>query len=114
MKKSYTKFMIVRDLRRRAKRYTVQSIILCLVLYFLYHLIQGGRGIMTLRALEDSLDKATIELTDVKDKHDKLAHRVDLMKPGSICPDLLEEQAKNVLGYAHHNEKIVLSEKKSN
>jgi len=106
--------MIVRDLRRRAKRYTVQSIILCLVLYFLYHLIQGGRGIMTLRVLEDSLEKATGELSDVKDKHDKLAHRVDLIKPGSICPDLLEEQAKNVLGYAHHNEKIVLSEKNPN
>lgn len=69
---------------------------------------------MTLRALEDSLDKANIELTEIKDKHDKLSHRVDLMKPGSICPDLLEEQAKNVLGYAHHNEKIVLSEKTSN
>lgn len=106
--------MIVRDLRRRAKRYTVQSIILCLVLYFLYHLIQGGRGVMTLRALEGSFEKANSQLSDIKGKHDKLAHRVDLMKPGSICPDLLEEQAKNVLGYAHHNEKIVLDEKMPN
>ncbi|NCP62163.1 MAG: septum formation initiator family protein [Alphaproteobacteria bacterium] len=106
--------MIIRDLRRRARRYTVQSIILCLVLYFLYHLIQGGRGIMTLRSLEDSLDKASVELSVIKEKHDKLEHRVNLMKPGSICPDLLEEQAKNVLGYARQNEKIVLSEKSSN
>ena len=66
---------------------------------------------MTLRALEVSLDKAHSQLDEMKGKHDKLAHRVDLMKPGSICPDLLEEQAKSVLGYAHHNEKIVLSEK---
>ncbi len=69
---------------------------------------------MTLRSLEDSLAKANSELSDIKEKHDKLEHRVNLMKPGSICPDLLEEQAKNVLGYARHNEKIVLSEKNSN
>jgi len=69
---------------------------------------------MTLRSLEDSLDKASVELSVIKEKHDKLEHRVNLMKPGSICPDLLEEQAKNVLGYARQNEKIVLSEKSSN
>ena len=69
---------------------------------------------MTLRALEDSLEQAKIHLNHVTEKHDKLAHRVDLMKPGSICPDLLEEQAKNVLGYAHCDEKVVLSEKTSN
>ncbi len=69
---------------------------------------------MTLRALEDSLEKSTLDLSQIREKHDKLAHRVDLMKPGSVCPDLLEEQAKNVLGYANHNEKIVLSKKSSN
>ena len=102
--------MIIRDLRRRAKRYMVQSIVMCLVLYFLYHLIQGGRGIMTLRSLETSLEKSTAELSLLKQEHDKLSHRVDLMKPGVVCPDLLEEQAKSVLGYAHSNEKIVLND----
>ncbi|MDP4840538.1 MAG: hypothetical protein NWR43_03045 [Alphaproteobacteria bacterium] len=43
---------------------------------------------MTLRSLEDSLDKASVELSVIKEKHDKLEHRVNLMKPGSICPDL--------------------------
>ena len=65
---------------------------------------------MTLRSLEVSLEDSTAELNLLKAEHDKLAHRVDLMKPGSVCPDLLEEQAKNVLGYAHMNEKIVLNE----
>ena len=63
---------------------------------------------MTLRSLETSLEESTTELNLLKKEHDKLAHRVDLMKPGSVCPDLLEEQAKSVLGYARSNEKIVL------
>ncbi len=65
---------------------------------------------MTLRSLEASLEESTAELDCLKQEHDKIAHRVDLMKPGSVCPDLLEEQAKNILGYAHANEKIVLNE----
>jgi cell division protein FtsB len=79
-------------------------------MYFLYHLIQGGRGVMTLRSLEVSLEDANAELNELKDEHDKLARRVDLMKPGAVCPDLLEEQAKAVLGYAHGNEKVVLTD----
>lgn len=67
---------------------------------------------MTLRSLEGSLEDAKGELAELKDEHDKLARRVDLMKPGAVCPDLLEEQAKCVLGYAHSNEKIVVTEEK--
>lgn len=65
---------------------------------------------MTLRSLEASLEESTAELSLLKQEHDKLAHRVDLMKPGAVCPDLLEEQAKNILGYARDNEKIVLND----
>lgn len=103
--------MILRDLRRRAQKYALQSIILCLLLYFLYHLIQGGRGIMSLRSLEVSLTEAKTRLDTLKEEHERMAHRVNLMKPGSVCPDLLEEQAKQVLGYVHENECIVLDEK---
>ena len=100
--------MLSRDLRRTVKKYALQSLILVLVLYFLYHLIQGGRGLLTLRALESGLENAETELNSLKSEHDKLQNRVDLMKPGEVCPDLLEEQAKSVLGYKKPGEKIVV------
>ena len=104
--------MLLRDLRRRAKKYSFQSLILCLVLYFLFHLIQGGRGIVTLKSLETALETSREDLTTLKKQHKQLEHRVSLMKPGAICPDLLEEQAKSVLGYTHKGEKVVIQAKK--
>ncbi len=104
--------MTFRDIRRTAKKYAFQTFIVCLVLYFLYHLVQGGRGILTLRALESNLSTAEVELSELKAQHDKLENRVNLMKPGAVCPDLLEEQAKSVLGYKHPEEKIVLESNK--
>ena len=101
----------LRDFRRTLRKYAFQSLIVILVLYFLYHLIQGGRGIMTLKALENHLVIAKSDLHELKAQHNKLKNKVDHMKPGSVCPDLLEEQAKAVLGYKHHDEKIVLENK---
>lgn len=102
--------MILRDLRRRGQKYAVQSVVICLVLYFLFHLVQGGRGIVTLKSLEKKLQESTQRLDALKGSHDKLAHKVDLMKPGAVCPDLLEEQAKQILGYSHPEECVVLAD----
>ncbi len=104
--------MLLRDLRRRARKYSFQSLTLCLVLYFLFHLIQGARGIVTLRSLETALETSKKNLTTLKGKHAQLGHRVSLMKPGAVCPDILEEQVKSVLGYTRKGEKIVVQPKK--
>ena len=102
--------MILRDLKRRAQKYALQSLLICLVLYFLFHLMQGGRGLMTLNSLESKIHESAGRLETLKTAHDKLAQKVDLMKPGAVCPDLLEEQAKQVLGYSHPEECVVLTE----
>lgn len=100
--------MLLRDLRRRVKKYGLSTLVLGLVLYFLFHLIQGGRGLMKLQSLQTSLEKAEQDLTRLKQEHDDLEHKVSLMKPGAVCPDLLEEEAKATLGYTHPGEKVVL------
>lgn len=102
--------MILRDLKRRAQKYALQSLLMCLVLYFLFHLMQGGRGLMTLRSLENKIQESSGRLETLKAAHDKLAQKVELMKPGAVCPDLLEEQAKQVLGYSHPEECVVLAD----
>jgi cell division protein FtsB len=105
--------VILRELRRRAQKYLLQSLLLCLMLYFIYHLFQGGRGVMTLNSLETFLQHATQDYDSIKKEHDRLARRVDLMKPGAVDPDLLEEEAKKALGVKHPNEYVVLPEERS-
>jgi cell division protein FtsB len=100
--------MLIRELRRRAQRFIAPSFAIFLVAYFLHHLIQGERGMLALRNLEATLEEYHQRLHQLKHAHDLLAHKVHLLKPGSLCPDLLEERAKAVLGYTHKNEQIVL------
>lgn len=102
--------MIIRELRRRAQRLIVPSLAICLVAYFMYHLIQGSRGLLAMRDLEHTLGEYRNRVTDLKAKHDQMVQKVRLLRPESLCPDLLEERAKAVLGYTRKNEQVVLKE----
>jgi len=48
----------------------------------------------------------------LKNKETALERRASLLRPDSICADLLIERAKEVLGYAHPSEVVVYDEKK--
>jgi cell division protein FtsB len=102
--------MVIRELRRRAQRFIIPSLAICLVAYFMYHLIQGGRGLLAMRDLEHTLGEYRGRIADLKTKHDQMMQKVSLLRPESLCPDLLEERAKAVLGYTRKNEQVVLNE----
>lgn len=84
---------------------------LCLSFYFCYHLVAGQRGYLSLMSLESRIDKASIELDQNKIEREKLEKRVVMLRPGSICRDLLEERARHVLGYRYADELILLQGK---
>ncbi len=100
--------MTLRNVKRNVNTHFSQSIIICLVIYFAYHLLQGDRGLIKLFSLNGSLSTASSELSNLKLDHDKLLHRVKLLRSDSLCLDFLEERAKIVLGYAHKNERVVI------
>src|SRR5690348_10827499 len=67
------------------------------ILYFGYHLLFGPRG---LHALEDV--RATLGVREAvldQQTHDRkrLQHRISLLEPGSVDPDLVEELARGQL-----------------
>lgn len=100
--------MLIRELRRRAQRFIVPSVVICLVGYFAYHLIQGSRGLLAMKDLERTVTEYQDRLAQLKEKHDQMLQKVRLLKSDSLCPDLLEERAKAVLGYTRQNEQVVL------
>lgn len=100
--------MMIRELRRRINRFLIPSIALSLSLYFLYSLFQGSRGLVALKKLEVSAGEYREKLDNLRNEHDQLAHKVRLLRPESLCPDLLEERAKAVLGYSHESEQVLL------
>lgn len=65
--------------------------------YFGYYAIWGARGAMALADTQAELGVRKEELTQLRDQRLRLEHRIALMKPGQVDPDLVEELARGEL-----------------
>lgn len=79
----------------------------CLLVYFVYHLIQGDRGLLAWRRLQHQITVAETKLATVKQGQDTLERNVRLMRPDSLDADMLEEQAKEKLNFVHKDEVLI-------
>jgi cell division protein FtsB len=104
--------MLLREIKRRSNRFLGPSISICLVVYFAYHLVEGRRGLLAWQSLEARLARAQERLTTLKKDEEVLENRVKLLRPESICTDLLVERAKEVLGYVDPHEIVVMTKEK--
>lgn len=95
------------------QRYVVRQNILTIIgigltVYFAYHIGMGERSRFRLMTLESQAVKIESEYESVLAKREQLEARVIKLRPGSIDADLLEERARNVLGYARPDEHVVI------
>ncbi len=81
----------------------------CIVGYFFYHTIEGERGWVAQMQLQSQVDAARSNLRRLQDEHGALEHRVHLMRPESLDPDLLEEESRKTLNYSKPNEIVILA-----
>ena len=89
---------------------TIWSVIgACLVGYFLYHTIEGDRGWLAMVRLQRDVASAEQSLSSLQKERQDLAHRVQLLHPDSLDPDLLEEKSRELLNYSKPNEIIILT-----
>ena len=89
---------------RRVVAPVVATLILC---YFGYHAIEGNHGLKAWLSLSAEQAKLSEQAAIIHARRDKLEKRVRLMKPDSLDPDMLSEQARAVLGYVHPDEMVV-------
>jgi cell division protein FtsB len=100
--------LLIREFRRRSYKFLGPCLALCVVIYFSYHLLYGNRGLFAWQQLE-------VQLAEAKERHGALTknetyleNRVESLRPYSICPDLLVERAKEVIGFIHPDELVVI------
>lgn len=93
---------------RRLRQNWVFGLGLVLSIYFAYHLIQGERSYIRLIGLNQAIARETNSHEKLKTEHVELAHRVQMLRPGSINRDFLEERARSVLGYRAPQEMDVI------
>jgi cell division protein FtsB len=81
----------------------------CIVGYFLYHTVEGERGWVAQMHLRNEVDVAGATLARLREERQELEHRVHLMRPESLDPDLLDEESRKTLNYSKPNEIIILA-----
>jgi len=98
----------LRNFQRLSQKAILPFLVFTVVGYFVYHSIQGERGILTWMQLQRHLLEAQTQLAQViKDRQD-LEERVQSLRPESINRDLLDQQVRLQLGYTHPDEVVIL------
>ena len=81
----------------------------CLVGYILYHTIQGDRGWLAMLRLQQQVNTSQDSLSQLQKERHALEHRVQLMRPSTLDPDLLDEKSRELLNYSKPGEIVILT-----
>lgn len=87
-------------------------VIIALAGYFGYFAIYGKHGLVNWIRLQEEIGLKQAELDRTKTERAALEHRVRLLRPESVDPDLLEEQARSRLGLSQGDEVVILKDKR--
>ncbi len=78
--------------------------------YLGYHVVNGERGLYAYYKQSRTLEAQEKELARLQAKRGELENRVALMSDDSLDSDLLDEQARRLLGVSKESEIILLVE----
>ncbi len=100
-----------RELRYHGARFFIPLLSVFVLLYFVYHLIQGRHGWLAWWGLKNQMVHEKELLTNLQTEHEALARRVSLLGTSSLDPDLLDERARAMLNQAAPDEVVVFIDK---
>ncbi len=75
--------------------------------YFSYHAIHGRHGLEARSAIVERADLIEFEIRSLETVRARLRHDVALLSPDVPDPDLVEEIARDVLGYVHPRDRVI-------
>lgn len=99
---------LIADIRRRARHIVGPFMGICATAYFIYHAIQGDRGLIALWHLRQELRQQESELAAISAERFVIEKRVTLLRPESLDPDMIEERARAVLNVGEKEDLIIL------
>ncbi|MGM0560624.1 MAG: FtsB family cell division protein [Pseudomonadota bacterium] len=98
---------VLNEIRDRIRQVAPQVLAACVVVYFVFHAIQGDRGLLAYLQLTQQLEETEAVAQDLSERRTAWEHKVSLLKPGSLDPDMLEERARSVLNYLRDDEVVI-------
>lgn len=100
-----------RDFRRRIRRLSVSFLGVSAAFYFIYHVFQGDRGVMSWLQLQKQVVLAKSTAATAETERRYLENQVRLLHPASLDPDMLDERARLMLNFGHAGELVILDQR---
>lgn len=101
---------LLQQIRRRAAYVIGPALGLLAIIYFAYHVVHGGRGLLAWRQIDMAVAAARAELATLRSERQALEHRVRLLHPESLDADMLDETARRVLGYGRPEDIVIFTD----
>jgi cell division protein FtsB len=98
---------VSRDFSRRLKSLAAQLLGACVAGYFIYHAVQGDRGILAWLRVTQQLEAAQVELAKSGTDRATLEQRVALLNNSSLDLDMLEERARIMLNFSDPDDVVI-------
>lgn len=92
---------------RTWKAIWIPSAFLMLAGYLGYHAYEGDRGWLAQTALVEEISVAQARLATVVTERQAVLQRVNALSPGTLDRDLLDQQARLLLGYGRPDELLM-------
>jgi cell division protein FtsB len=96
------------EFKKRLRQAIGPTVGACLFGYFVYHAVEGDRGVMAWLQISQQLAESKRSLATLAGERQEIAHRVALLSPSSIDPDLLDERARLMLNVAEPDDRLVI------
>jgi cell division protein FtsB len=103
---------MLQELRRRCRHVVGPMIGLGAVAYFAYHTVEGDRGVQAYFRLQGEILDAEMRLARISSERTEMEHRVQLLRPDHLDPDMLEERARIMLNMGREGEVVVFDKRK--
>ena len=98
---------VLTELRLRSSHIIGPIIGVCLIVYFVYHAVQGDRGLIAFWQLSKQVTQAENTYSMLNQKRAELQNRVTLLNPYSLNSDMIDERARFMLGYTKSDEVVI-------
>jgi cell division protein FtsB len=99
--------------RARARAVLIPLALYCAsglaIAYFLHHANIGQRGLEAKRELSAEIAAANAELIRLRKEREEWDRRIGLVRSDQLDRDLLEEQARLMLGRVHRNDLVIIT-----
>jgi cell division protein FtsB len=100
----------VRKIGQRLNEAVLPGFFMMLIVYFGYHAIQGDWGLISYLQVNQKITQLEVEAGLIAQERAALEHRVALISHiDGVNPDLLDEQARYMLGFSHPEDLVIFT-----